>query len=153
MSSGWGIVNGWCAGMGEPSSPSGLEQREVDHPQELQAALVDRGAAQLEAQQAEHVAHDGRSSATSNTRSPGSASSAVTMPASSASDRNLATGEVRLPSASTFIHTRPLAPQRLAWSVRSSSCCGCVGPALGHSDALDAVGLEGVELGGRRTPG
>ncbi len=49
------------------------------------------------------------------------------MPACSASDRNLATGELSdgtvPPSAggSTRIHTRPLAPQSLAWSVRSSS--------------------------------
>ena len=36
-----------------------LEQREVDHPQEVEAALGDRRPAQLEAQQAEHVAHRG----------------------------------------------------------------------------------------------
>ena len=33
-----------------------LEQREVDHPQEMQAALVHRRAAQLQPQQAEHAA-------------------------------------------------------------------------------------------------
>ena len=34
-----------------------LEQREVHHPQEVEAAVVDRRAAQLEAKQTQHMAH------------------------------------------------------------------------------------------------
>ena len=52
------MVNGWWAGTGLPSSLSALEQREVDHPQEVEAALGHGWPAELEAQQAEHVADD-----------------------------------------------------------------------------------------------
>ena len=71
------------------------------------------------------------------------------MPRCSSSERNLATGEFTVvePSsaASTRIHTRPLAPQRLARSVRSSSRLRVVSPRrrrgrmpLMH-DALNAL--------------
>ena len=50
-----------------------LEQREVDDPEELQAALVHGRAAELDAQRAEHVVDDaGRAPATTSNRSPGS---------------------------------------------------------------------------------
>ena len=61
-----------------------------------------------------------RSSATMRMRSPTSASIVLLRSACSPSVRNLATGELR-PSFKTFIHTRPLAPHSLHWSVRSSN--------------------------------
>ena len=57
MSSGCGIVNGWCVGIGRPSSSSRLEQREVDDPQEVQSAFGDRRTAEVEPQRAEHRPH------------------------------------------------------------------------------------------------
>ena len=59
------------------------------------------------------------SSATSSNRSPGSASRRVRRAASSSSERNLATGDSSS-SSLTRIHTRPLAPNCLARSVRAS---------------------------------
>ena len=125
-----------------------LEEREVDHPQEVQAALVDRRPAQLEPQQAEHVADHRPLVGDDQQQVAGlRRRAAPSTPLTSTSLRNLATGEETVAPSSTRIHTRPLAPKRLACSVSSSSCERLRPAPPGDAQALHARRPEGVEPG------
>ena len=129
-SSGWGIVNGWWAGTGLPSSSRPSNRGKSTTHRKLRPPSVTGGRPSSSRSRPSTCRTTGRASATSSTRSPGSAASADRTPASSASDRNLATG-LSSPWSVTRIHTRPLAPHRLAASVRSSSRLREKSPAPG----------------------
>ena len=98
------------------------EHREVDHPEELEV-VVAGGPAQIEPQGPEHrprvtlvrSADHEEQVARARRRAP------LSPLASSSGARCLATGERSDPSASTTIHTRPLAPSSRARSTRASS--------------------------------
>ena len=127
-----------------------FEQREVDDPQELQAALGDRRPAEVEPQLRRAPSRTiGRSPATMQRRVAGAARRARRRaPSCSASDRNFATGDSSTPPSRTRIHTRPAAPSDFARSVeRVELRARHVALAL-DADALDRVGArERAELG------
>ena len=161
QSSTWGIVNGWWAGIGRPSPrrPSSNSGKSTTHrkcrpPSFTGGRPSSRRSSPSTWQPSvplvgdEQAAGRRRSAPSAvDERRPARRRRGTWPPASSSVDG---------PSspASTRIHTRPLAPQRLACvgQVVEPAAAGVAAPP-GTTDALDAGRLEGVELGGREHVG
>ena len=144
MSSGCGIVNGWWAGIGRPVVVERLEQREVDDPQEVQAALVHRRAARARAAACPSTWPDRAAARRRRAAAgrPASAPSASTTPSCSAS----LTGTWPPGESSVAVRRRPAStpgpwrPSDLARSASSSSSRGRSRRPARHADALDRIG-------------
>ena len=148
-SSGWGMVNGWCAGIGRPSSSSASNSGKSTTQRNCEPTLVHRRAAELDPQRAEHVVDE--------PARPGGHEQQVARLARRACRRCRAARPPTGTSAPgtrarrrrrTRIHTRPPAPSCLARSTSLSTCARDMPPSPGSRMPFTDVGLEGAELGG-----
>ncbi len=113
-----------------------LEQRELDDPEELQPALVDRRTAELHPHRAEHVVDQPPRTGGDEQEVTGLRTQGVDGPELLSLERNLSTGQSRPPPSVTRIHTRPAAPSCLARSTSLSTWARDIPPSPGSRIAL-----------------
>ena len=141
-------MNGWWAGIGLPSSLERLEQREVDDPQEAAGRPRDRGAAELEAQQAEHVPDLRALVGDEQDEVAGLGADGLDQAGQLGLGEELGDGRVELaavldPHPHQALGARALGLVGEVVELRERVCVA----AADDADALHARRLEGVELG------
>ena len=141
-------MNGWWAGIGPTFVVERLEQREVDDPEELQAALVHRRTAELHPQRSEHVVDQATSARGDQQEVAGLGAHRVDGPELLGLGQELEHRAVE-PAAVDHPHPHQTRGTELLGPVDELVDLGVRHPALtGQPDGLDQVGLEGAELGG-----
>ncbi len=148
-SSGWGAVNGWCAGIGRPSSAMSSNSGKSTTQQKWSPPSWTGGRPRSLRIVPSTESTMRRAPATTSRRSPASAPVASTSPSCSASLMNFTVGDSSAPPSRTLHPHQPGRAELLGpVDERVEPAPAEVGLA-GPADALHRVGLEGPELGRR----